>query len=769
MPPQMSQVALGPQGGGVQGPTAAMNLIQQLAQNQQQQATKSMQAIVKMQQEAQMQAEAQAQQSASAVQDIANQVSGGMQKLHEERKQRKEKIEDTKIQEDMMVFQQELAEGSVKEAQRIGTMIKTSREAAMNAVNVWREKKDGMRTNIDAAWSKMNKDLASGKFEGRQGEADKIFQELRHAEALHEDAFDPAYTSGVAKQLADVERDIAEGRDPMDLAALYDKPSVQEYAVVNGSNKNPYIDGLTRYQMDLRDGWPKDGLMAMKVDDPIRGRVRTVTPDVVAKALLLNNDYTSLITDESRKIFFKAQLKSFDKGLTQLSRAAEAAEQVSTMFFARGPGAITEGYQAFLSDPRPNKFQNIGENLGLSVISKMAPEAGSQLVQLAMDIRDGTASMDTAGELAGALQIEAMAAATESYLKLIVSDINAGSLGKDKKGESQTNISELSKQWAAAQKPGYVAQLVGAGGVEKDGVTLTGTGLATVQFKMQEELGKAAVWAGELKRSAKKMGANKEFATQFGTDARLSEIMTFGWLAEKAEDRDKAKALLFGKGREALAEQSAAKWEGLSPADRARYARPTLGDIEDLQVTEGEGLRRNRTILDHYLQYVEHFSPHELPLLANLLAGGKMDLTDGNVKAFNAATESAEAGDEYMMLAKAKLMDYREIAKAAKKAQGEGTPWTPEQGLEVYKERAEGRKVLAKQLKQFKGDPKSQMDFWTQWVGTVAGIAAKNFQGNIERLEEIGQSVGSAVSRGVERTVGGIQTGFREATQPGGQ
>lgn len=704
MPPQggMSKVALGPQGPGVQGPNAAMQAIQQMAQNQNQQAMKAMTAMQRVQQEAH-------DQTSSAVADVANQVAGGMAKLQEERKARKEKVENLQISEDMAQFNQQLQQDASMEAQRVGTMLKNSRDATMTAVGVWNEKRNAMRTNIDAGWAKFNAMREKGVFrdipDGYKM-ADQIWKSLKTAEAYHEDNFDPAYLSHATKLLADAERDTVEGRDPMDLAAMYDKPVAQEYAGVKG-DKMPDVDGKTRLQLDMRDGYPKEGMLAMRVDDPRRTTAKVVTPDLVAQAVMREAEYSSIVSEEGRDKWMRGQMKNFHEGIGQLSRMAESVESVSDMMFARSPQAIQQGVLKFANDPRASKFSDVGENLGKQMLFEMFPESGAQMVDLAGKIRDRTVTLDTAAEFSAAMALEASAAAIESRANLLIGAANDGSLSKDERGKAQTMMSRLSEQWASSQSPANVARVVGSDGVNKDG-TLTAVGLARAQFHVQGQLERTASWAGELRRSAKASGAVSEFQTQFGTKMRLGEILTFKWLDEHGQDRQKAIDLLYNQGEKKIAEQAKTL---------------DLTDLQNVGVEESPELKRSMSIIEATLKFVNEVQPTQLPLAAALLSGGQVDLTDGRVPSFNAATQTESQRDEYMKLVQEALKDHRETRDAAKKSADGGMPWTPEQGLQNKKARESRRQQIADQLKKARGGSTGVMGHFKTGLATIgAGL-----------------------------------------------
>lgn len=766
----LSQISLGPTGPGPQGPNAAMMAIQQMAESQAAQQKKAMDAVLKVQAEGEMRAQQQAMQSQSAMQDVANQVAGGMEKLHAEKKAKEEKTENVRIQQDMSKFQQGLTEDANREIQRVNTLLKTSRDATVAATAAWAEKKENLETDITTGWAKFHALQKNGVFRDIPNGfelADQITADLKSSEAFHEDHFDPSYLSRAAHRLADAERAITTGKNPMDLATFYDTPETADYKDIDADDNLPEVDGEIRNQLSLRDGWPKDGLMPMAPDDPIRKRVRIVTPGLTAKMLLMDVEMSGLMTNEVREQYVRAKMASFKETTGYMSQAAEAQEKVSTMMFARSTGAIGSALTKFTADPRGSKFTDVGENLGLQIISEMFEDKGSEMAQLAKDVRDRTASMDTPNELTAAMHMEAAAAAVEHRIRLLVNVANGNSLGKDKNGELSSMLSQLSDQWAASpQNQKVLVDALGKAAF-KDGA-LTEEGRAKAMFYVQGQLEGAGAWAGELRQSARKMGTWSEFSKQYGTEARAAEIVTFGWLEEHADDKEKARALLFSEDEATAQARYKAEAAGLSGSELeglqkgVAHGPVRFSDLQKIKIEDSIDTKRSKGVIQNFLAYVNHFNPHELPVAASLLSGGQVDLTDGRVEKFGIATQNAAQLNEYVGLVQSRLTEDRATQRAAKEAQSAGTPWMPEDGLKVRQETEKLQAKRAVELRRLRGQPKSAIQQYSQLAGMAYSNTIRDALTKLRQFTMPAQALGASVKKGI----GEMALGFSEGATP---
>jgi hypothetical protein len=749
-----------------------MMAIQQMAQAQDATAKKAMMSMQKVQMEGEQRAAAQAAQMQSGVQDIANQVAGGMEKMQAKRERKEAEVEGMRQSQDMAKFQAQLQQEAVAESQRIGTLLKNSRDASMTAVTVWNEKKDSMRDNISTAWAsyrQMHKDGTFRDIPNGAAISDEVFKNLKNAEATHIDQFDPAFLTRATKLLSTAERDIVEGRDPMDLAALYDSPNTSLYRDIEGGDGPlPEISGQMRMELDARGGWPANGLMSMQADDPVQKHVRIATPDVMAQVLMMDADRAKLITEEAREAFSRSDLRIRRDTLDLLNKDFEAHKQVSTMHFNRSVPSITEGSRLFWNDPRSSKFDDIGENFGMQLMATMLGEqAGQDMPELIQGIRDRSVTFDTASELTAAMHVESAAAALEHRLHQVLTVANGASLGADKDGKAHTMMSDLTKQFAStpAGQQQLKAQLP-AGSFDNKGV-LTESGLASAQFVMQNQLQAASAWLGETRESAKQMSSYKEFSKVLGTQSRLAEIATFGWLNDHADDADKAAAMLRSEddaASVARAKDVAGQMSGAELRERAGAGADwTMGGVSKLKFEAAPEVKRSHSMIENFLAYTNHFHPHEVPIIAHFLSGGQVDLTDGNVPKFNAATQNAAEINEYIALADSANKARRELNKQAKKASDSGTPWTPQQGLMAKNMVDTHQAKFAAQAKRYRNQPRGLVRQGFRNLGL-------GFETIASGLSTMASNVSASFDRGLARlgdaTVGEMGGGMADVQNP---
>lgn len=717
----ISSVSLGPQGPGAQGPNAAVQAVQQQAQIHQQHSTQAIQKIMQMQQQQELQMQAQAQQMQSGVMDVANQVSGGMQRLQEDRKREREKIEGVQLQEDMLEFQQKMQQDAAMEGQRIGTLMKQAQESTSTEIQNWREKATEMKSNLTATTTQFHEMIKSGHFRkipNGYKMMDDIWKSLRNAEAYVDDHTDPAYISRAVNLMHQAERDVTAGRDPMDLAALYDKPQTSGLAQVTETG-TPLADpdGATRFADSLRGGYPKDGIYSVTADDARLDSVKLVTPTAMARLLVDNATYTSLVSDESRQKFINGRMKQLDDEARIFTPMAENYEKVSNMMFSRANEAVRRGVMKFAANPDGMKFGNTPKAVVDNIIGEMFPEAPG-MAEFAQGIRDRTIELDTAQEFASVMTLEAAAAAIEKRVIGALTSIQGGT-GKDDKGREASVLSQMAEDFAASNDPRAVEQMLGGGSVDKTGM-LTPVGLVRAQSHVQGLLEQAASYAGELREAANAQGAVQGYVEQHGDTARLRDVYLWMHNSQKAEDRDRAQKLLFGQ------------LEGQADS-------MSLSDLQDWEPKPTEKAQFSRSILDGTLEYIKAINPDQLPRAAALLSGGQVDLTDGRISALNAARQTSEERSSYLQLVKEQLKDRREIAKMVKEARAAGVPIDPKMVLQETRMRQQRRVALADKLRLIDEGKVGVGDMFSAGMSDLSNRTARGYA-------KMGAGLGSAGS-----------------------
>lgn len=674
---QLSMASLGPQGGGSQGPNAAVQAVQQQADIHAKHSQMAIQKIMQMQQEAQNQLAIQGQQLQSGVADVANQVAGGLQKLQEDRKREREKVEGVQLQEDMMEFQQKLQQDAALEAQRIGMLQKQAQEATANEIANWREKTTDMKMNLSAMKTEFNTMVASGMFRkipNGYKRMDEIWKSLQNSQAYVDDHADPAYISHAVNLMHEAERDILAGRDPMDLAALYDKPKtsgLQNIGETGTPLANP--DGRTRFNDQIHGGYPAEGIYSIPEDDERLKSIKLVTPGAMSRLLIDNATYTSLVSDESRQKFIQSRMKQLDDEARLFTPMAENYKKVSDMMFQRSNEAIRRGVDRFSLDPNPQKFQLTSQNVVNHIIEEMFPEAPG-MAQFAQGVRDRTIELDTAQEFASVMTLEAAASAIhENILGVLHPKLAEG------KDEKNTKLSAMTEQWASQVAPQEKVRLLGRDALNKNG-TLTEVGLVRAQSHVQGLLEQAASYAGELRDAANAQGAVQGYVEQHGDTARLRDVYLWMHNAQSAQDQERAQKLLFGQ-LEGQADQM------------------TLTELEGWQPVETDKARYSRSILDSTLEFIKAVNPDQLPRAAALLSGGQVDLTDGRIPALNAAAQSAAERSSYMKLVQEQLKDRRETSKQMQQARAQGVPINAQMALANTRHRQQRRTALADKLR----------------------------------------------------------------------
>jgi hypothetical protein len=502
-----------------------------------------------------------------------------------------------------------------------------------------------------------------------------------------------------------------------------------------------------------------------------------VDPATTAKFIAWNNDYTQLISEESRKKHLKTVTRYTNDMVEQFGPTAKVLGDLSEQAFARMPEATRMGFDAYLRDTRPEKFQRPGETLGMSIVHAMYPEQGPAMAKLALGIRNGTEELDTTPELLAASMMEMTGAAGEAHVQTLISEINGGSLGKDKEGHVTSNVAILAQQWATTQPPGSIAKTYGADTIEKDGVTLTGTGLAKVQFQMVRDLNKTAEWFGELKRSARDQGVLKSFVDEFGSSSRTADALVYTWLTTKSEDKQKALDMLYGGTTKAANE----KWEGMTTEERGAWGNRksndplTLGDTQHIRVKPSETQMRNKTILENYIEFIKTVSPKEVPYLMGILAGGKhgADMTDGNHEIFNKATRKmTESGQsEYMVLFDARRKAAKMVNDEAKKRESQGTPMSSQEGIQIREQSKRAREQMVQQVQQArtaeqrKGAVETYLSFMSEILAYGVVSSAQNIAGNISdaagaikgAVQGVVNPIGSGIGAGIQGAKQGMQ------------
>jgi hypothetical protein len=658
-----------------------MQTIQNIFSEQDRSRQKLMGNIEQLQAAAAMDAAGQRQEVAGGVADIANQIAGGMQRLQEEKKAREEGREKVRLQEDLMQFEQKLNQESQQEATRIGLMMKQSEEATMQEVKRWESKAEDTRTNHNATVTAFHDILKSGAFRrmpnGYKAMHD-IHEAIKMSEAYVEDQTSPAYISHAMNLMHQAQRDIAAGRDPMDLAAMYDRPVTAPFEGIRETGKNVNtLDGKTRFRMALRKGYPEEGIFAVTEDDPRREHINLVTPDVLAQLLVDNATYTTLISDEARTKFEDHTMRKLDEADRRLAPMAESYEKVSTMMDKRAPEAIRRGLHNFTIK---GTGQDVGRELFDTILGEMFPQGGPQISKLAGELRDRTAALDTPLEFGAAMSLEAAAwAVEENAIKTL-----AFVAGGEGKAGGTPLLAGMAEQVRGRLSPAEMTRLFGPGVVDERGEWADGTGVIKAQTKLQEALESVKAYAGEVRMAANETGAVNGFTKEFGKNSRLRDIYLYKYFTGRGDEKEKAKNMLYGDVQKRAGEMQ-------------------IGDLQNLEVADSPEIGKYHNILDSMLEFVGVVGPDQLPKVAALLSGGQVDLTDGNVAAFNAGAQTMTERSDYMKLSRMALQDQRELVEIAKKSREQGVPMAPEQMLSEKKARADRRASFAEQLRRAKG------------------------------------------------------------------
>jgi len=676
MPQQqgLSQASFAPQGPGVQGPSAAIRALQEMASLDSQRSQKATQRIMQMQQQADQQAQAQAQQIQGGVTDLANQVAGGLQRMQDQKHERELRVEQTKTSEDMMLFQQKLATESQKEGERIGLAMKQANQATMNAIQTWNAKGEQMRANhngVGAAFDIMVNEGTFGNIPGGYQKMADIQKALRMSEAYVEDHTDPSYLSHATNLMQQAERDIAEGRDPVDLAAMYDRPTSSSYAGIDKPMKRvDSVAGEQRFAMMLRKGYPEEGIFAMAQDDPRREHVDIVTPDVLARVLIDNSTMSALITNESRKKFMDYQMRSLVEADGKYQQYSSQYKKINEMTNARAPEAVRMAIESFNYNPDPGKFSEPGKALFDEALMAMFPEVGNKLAKMADGIRNRSTAMDTAVEFSSAATLESAAMAIENRAIFgLVTSQNASGSG----------LAEAALDYLQAVGPEAAAQKFGPDSIDKNG-EYTGVGMVKAQREVQKSLEGLKVFAGEVRQAANEVGALEGFRKEFGTNSRLTDLYLYNYFTAQGEAKTKAQEMLYGQIQQNVDELA-------------------LEDLDRLSVAPTEQTTQYRNILDSTLEMVQTIGPYQLPKIATLLSGGQVDLTDGSIQKFNAGTASTAERSAYLQLTLDAMRDKKEIAKSVAKMKAQGRPVTPEQVLQMRKAKQDERAQKAETLR----------------------------------------------------------------------
>lgn len=704
----LSRASLGPSGPGPQGPSAAMQLIQDMAVQNQQTLQKSQQRIVQMQQESDRQMQMQAQQMQSGVMDVANQVAAGIQGRREEQKQRAARVEDMRAQEDLMLFQQKIAEESAAEGRRIGLAMKQANEATMTEIQRWTAKGDQMKANHTAVVGAFNDMVSKGVFSNMQGGYQKmadIQRSLRMSEAYIEDHTDPSYISHATNLMQQAERDIAEGRDPMDLAAVYDRPTSSPYEGVTPTGKAvDNLDGQTRFSMMLRGGYPEEGIFALPVDDPRRDHVNVVTPDVMARLLVDNATMTGLISAESKNKFVQQRMKALYDADGKYQQYAQQYRQITDLMVGRAPAAVSMGAEAFVVDPSPEKWQNPGQTMFAHSLKAMFPEGGDQIMQLANGIRNRTVQLDTSMEFANAASLESAAFAIEAR-------------AIDALSTAQQSLPALVDQFYATH-PEAAVQMWGDR-------TSDPASMVRAQAGMQKMLEGLKSYAGEVRQGANEVGALEGFRREFGTNSRLMDTYLYHYFTSKGEDKAKAEKMLYTDAAQA--------------ADRM-----SLEDLDRMSVEPTEEIQSYRNILDSTIEMVQQVGPSQMPKLAALLSGGQVDLTDGRIPAFNAATASIAERNVYVQLAVDALKDSKDLQKMARERASQGAPMSAEEVLMEKNRKNEMRGAKAKAYGQTYKET-GAIGVGLRGAAAAPGVAVRGMSQGIQQVGQAGRSIGTAM------------------------
>jgi hypothetical protein len=686
---------------------------------------------MQMQQAGQQQMAMSAQQMQTGVSDVANQVAGGMQKMQEDRKRQREKVEGVQLQEDLLEFQQKLSTETAAEGTRIGTLMKQAQEATSMEINNWREKGTEMKSNQTAVKDQFGKMVASGMFRripNGYKMMDDIWKALKNSEAYVDDHTDPAYISKAVNLMHQAERDITAGRDPMDLAALYDKPKTTELAGITETG-TPMADpdGAVRFADSLRNGYPAEGIYSVAKDDPRVTNTKLVTPTAMARLLVDNATYTSLVSDESRQKFVQGRMKQLDDEARLFGPMSDNYEKVSNMMFGRANAAVRQGVTKFASNPDNKKFANTPKAVVENILTEMFPDTPG-MAAFAQGIRDRTIELDTPAEFASVMTMEAAAAAIEKRVIGALTSMQAG-VGTDQKGQAASVVSQMAEQWASSTTPDQINQMLGAGSVDKGG-SLTGVGLVRAQSHIQGLLEQAASYAGELRDAANSQGAVQGYVQQHGDTARLRDVYLWMHNAKTAEDKERAQKLLVGQ-LEGQADQM------------------SLSDLQGWEPTVNEKAQASRTILDSTLEFVQAINPDQLPRVAALLAGGQVDLTDGRIAMLNSARQSAEERSSYLQLVKEQMKDRKEMAAQIKEARAAGVPIDPRVQLGETRKRQQNRMTLADKLRAIDEGQVGLGDIFGAGVSDLGQRTRRGYAKIGAGIGQAGSWVGRNLSKGV--------------------
>lgn len=719
----LSRAALAPQGPGAQT-NAAVSAVQNMMNEQQQSGTRLMQHVTQLQAAGAMDAQAQRQQVASGVGDIANMISGGLQNMQQERKQREQMVEKVQLQEDLTEFENKLNVETQQEAQRVGLLLKQQEDSTMQEIKRWQSKGEEMQVTHNGVVDTFHNLIKNGTFRNMPNGykmMNDIYESIKMSEAYVEDHTSPAYVSHAVALMQQAQRDVAAGRDPVDLAALYDRPDSLPYGDVQETGKElNTLDGKTRFRMMLRGGYPEEGLFALQEDDPRRPHINMVTPDVMAQLLVDNATYTSLISDEAKKKFEDYRLRQLDEADRRMAPMAESYEKVANMMDSRAPEAIRRGIQTFMAS-NPSDINATPQQLFDHVMHQMFPEGGDKISQFAKQVRDRTASLDTPLEFGAAMSLEAAAWAVEDNIVKTLAFTQAGDSGK----QGQTMLSTMADQMRSQMTPQQAMQTFGPNSIDRNG-QFTPEGLVQAQAKIQAQLEATKSLAGEVRMAANETGALAGFRKEFGKNSRMRDVYLYKYFTGRGDERQKAKDMLYGEIKN-------------------QTDSMTLDELQNLSVGATNDVDKMRNIIDSTIEFVQAVGPDQLPKVAALLSGGQIDLTDGNTQKLNAALQSVTERSDYMKLVSQNLADSRDLEKVAKDARANGTPLQPQQMAQLREQKRQGRVSMADKMRAIESGRAGLGDF----LGAGMGVLKKNFTKGLGVIGESFQQTGEDISQGV--------------------
>lgn len=614
--PGLSQsiAQLGPSGRGGGGGGMEQTL-SAFIQSMQQGASKLLQVMQAQQQENVMANQQARESAAGGVTEVLNQVASGIRGRDTAREDQQTQ-EQREYNEELLIWQREMAQEAQKEGARLELSLKQQEQARINYIEDYDKRLNTIRDNNLANRRKLE-GMADVFFDLPDGPAKyaEAMRALDHSDDLYETHQHAPYAAKANKITNEALSRILQSDDPLgqvsNLSAdprLLPLPNLQQDF---DETTLPTLGWKDRLEWDQGQGYPTAGVQGVGSND---SKLRHVVPYTKAsslKAMMTDANMRMFVTKKSRQMFKDADIQKLLEAEKVTGPILEAERNFREVFEQVAPNAVSQGIQAYLTDPNPHKRDKMADTLVAKIMANMVPEHGEEFAKRAFGIRDGTITLSTQSDVYHAIAAKAAASAVGERLIEMQADPNGPHM--------RALMNDLAANPNALNEFGVTpsGRVVGKqmGGM----VAVTENPISSLHRRVWGLMSEMGGTTSRIKHAAREQVPVKQLYSEVGTVRRLADAYT---ISGPSIDTGPDGVLDEKEVQKVL--QSVASQTGPS--------------------TE---FRRNIGLLEATGILFQN-SPDKIGGLMDLYSGGGIKIEDPNLKTFQASVDLGRQTDGYL-------------------------------------------------------------------------------------------------------------------------